>query len=141
MLGDYAKIINDSVTSAIDKRGVTDLALRLFELFFAQYPEAREYFKDTDIRTFAPQKFTTIAEFFVDTIEHPEFAKHHVSFEVYRHISYDVKDAEYYYTMVDVFQQVITEAMEDLSDADTQVWNEVATAMKSYLQHGARLYL
>ena len=111
-------------------------------MFFEIYPETQKYFEDTDIPSFAPRKFMIIADFFIDAVENPSFAEYHVAFEVYRHTPYGLTDKEYYFVLIDTFQTVIIEGVGDqTTDEMKEAWSDVGTAMKSYIQEGAELYL
>jgi len=144
MYEEQVKIIKQSLNDAREQKGNKALALRMFEIFFELLPEVADYFKDTDLDSFAELKFNTVAEFFVDMVESPGYAEDHVAFEVYRHISYDVHDKEYFFMLIESFKDVIVEALSvegNVSDDIRTTWNDVATAMKSHIQAGAEQYL
>ena len=139
---EYGQLIRKSISDAIAVKGKSELAVAMFDQFFAIYPETRNYFNETDIQSFAPNKFDYLTNFFIDTVDSPSFAEQHVAHEVDRHLNYDVKDPEYYFTLIEVFKDVILGALQGSSTEELEAaWSDVAMAMKSYIQEGAKEYL
>ncbi len=142
----YIDTIKNCIKIAEQQHSPKQLGITLFGQYFEKFPETREFFKESDVPTFAARKYQYIADFFIDTVEHPNYAEDHVSYEVDRRQVYGVKDPEYYYAIIDVFQNVILLACDQadkhsIRDEQRVIWNEVASAMKAHIRLGAGLYL
>ena len=137
----YTETIKSGIEKALSRHTPKQLGLKLFEQFFAIYPEAKSYFQASDVPSFAARKFQYLADFYIDTVEHPNYAEDHVSYEVDRHQVYGVADPEYYYALIDVFQDVILSSIDEQDAEVVGIWRDVATAMKAHIKLGADLYL
>lgn len=138
----YLHNIQQSFNKACEKEGQQVLAEKFFERFFATYPETQNYFSNTDISSFATKKLIYVYDFFVDVVAHPNFAEGKLAEEVIRHQGYGLKDAEYYFILIDCLADTVQKALgEDNNEAITEAWRDVATAFKAYIQQAADTYL
>lgn len=139
---DYLKILQVSFTKACEIKSKQILAEEFFERFFAAYPETQTYFAGTDIKSFAVKKLMYVYEFFIDVVAHPKFAEGMLAEEVIRHQGYGLKDAQYYFTLIDCLAATVQDALGDANNAEiSQAWEDVGTAFKAYIQEAAHTYL
>lgn len=137
-MSNYSKALTSSMTLAQSKQGAHTLALNFFEHFFSVYPETQSYFEGTNIDSFCERKLGIIFEFFIDTVEHPDFAEGKLIEEVIRHQMYGLNDQTYYVTLIDALHEVVRVACGDEWTEDYQnSWHDVGMAFKAHIQAGA----
>lgn len=142
MLDSHIDIIEQSVRRAYEKAGAESLAQHFFARFFAQYPETRQFFKDTHIPSFGPKKIRYISDFIIDTVKHPDYAATQIITEVMRHQVYGLKDKEYYYMLLDAFHESVKACLaEEWNDVTEECWSDVVLGIKSQIHEAANEFL
>lgn len=131
----HAKALGDSLKQAQLLRSRAELGLRMFDFFFERYPETKKIFSGTELESFAPLKFRLVSEFIVDAVKNHDYALYNMVSEIYRHRYFDVKDAEYYYGLMDACCRATQEALgSEWTPALQEYWQESLQAAKSVLQ-------
>ncbi|HEY9033126.1 MAG TPA: globin domain-containing protein [Pseudomonadales bacterium] len=126
--------IQQALMLAEQRQGIEMLSEAFFGHFFATYPETREYFRDTDIRKFGPEKFRIVSSFLLDIVRHPDFAEVELTDEVRRHLAYGLKDKAYYFALIDALEQSVREALQqDWEGEMAESWHDVTLAMKGVI--------
>lgn len=139
---DYLQNIQSSFNQAVAKEGMQSLAEKFFQRFFETCPETQIYFSNTDLSSFASKKLIYVYDFFVDVVAHPKFAEGKLAEEVIRHQGYGLKDAEYYFVLIDCLAATVQDVLaEDNNPEITEAWQDVGTAFKAYIQEAAQTYL
>lgn len=124
--------LKDSINKATMQHPTKILSVKMFEIFFERYPEAREYFKDYDLAKIGGRKFQQIAEAIVDTLEIPGSANHYIDEQVYRHlVMHNVRDKEYYFGLIDaVYETVKTTLNSQWNENYDEHWREAITGLR-----------
>lgn len=131
-----------SFNAACESYGKDALAERFFELFFEQFPEAKNFFKGTDAAYFSHRKIEIIYTFFIDVLKHQNYAEGKIAEEVIRHQMYGLNDKAYYIGLIDTLiiclQQVLGN---DWSDKSQEAWSDAAMVFKAHIAEAAAVYL
>jgi len=131
----HALAISESLKQAQKKRTRAELGLRMFYFFFERYPETKNIFANTELESFAPLKFRLVSEFILDSVKNPDYALYNMVSEIYRHRYFDVKDAEYYYGLMDACCSAVQETLaSEWTPAFEEYWQESLQAAKAVLQ-------
>ena len=134
--------LEESLKIATQRQPVTELASRLFNIFFEGHPEAADYFKDYDLEVLGPKKFRILAESIIDTLKYPDFAEGRLNEEVYRHMTHNLQDQEYYFAMIDALIACVKITLgDDWTAAYEEHWQESAAGMKHMIGLAAKDYL
>lgn len=133
-MGRYYETLKRSLEQAEAKESKAVLADRFFRHFFERFPETQEYFSETDISKFGPEKFTIISQFLLDMVRHPDFAEAELTDEVRRHLAYGLKDKDYYFALIDALEQTIRESFPgSWGEQQAESWHDVSLAMKGVI--------
>ncbi len=136
----HIKVIETSLAEAKKIDSIEAIADTMFELFFQQHPEATVYFKDYDLSKLASIKFNIIVATIIDTMKFPDFAENYISEEVYRHVIHDLRDKEYYFSLIDALIESLKLTLGDQwSDEIQAYWTEAASGMKHSIDRETRL--
>lgn len=124
--------LKDSISKATQQHSIDYLSEKMFAIFFEQYPEAREYFKDHNLSDLGEWKFQLIAEIIVDGLEYPRFANRYIDEEVYRHLrAHNLKDKEYYFGLIDaVYETVKTTLHSEWNENYDEYWRDAIAGMR-----------
>lgn len=126
-----SQVIESSLEQAEQAIGAQALAEDFFQRFFAQYPETRDYFSQTNISSFGPKKFRYISEFIVDIYRHPNYAEGNLSEEVLRHQMYGLVDKEYYFALLDALHLSVKQALDQRwSQEQEEAWSDANAALR-----------
>lgn len=142
MFQQHAISIKQSIAEATQKQSVDQLAQQMFDVFFTQYPEAQVYFADYNLDELAPRKFRLLTESLLDTLLYPDFAKDRLDEEVFRHLSHNLRDREYYFALLDALLHCIKTTLQDQwSDQYEEHWHDSMTGMKQMISLGVKNHL
>ena len=134
--------IRQSVAQATEQQTVDQLAQRMFAIFFQQYPEAATFFADYDLDELAPRKFRLLVDSLLDTLLYPDFARDRLDEEVFRHLTHNVQDREYYFGLLDALVCCIREnTAGQWPDQYQEHWHEAITGMKHMIDEGVKNHI
>lgn len=134
----HIELIEAALKRAEEKKGKQYLAEHYFELFFQNYPQTKEFFKNTDFPTYAPMKYRMICNFLLDSVKHPDFAEGELTDEVRRHFAFGLTDKEHFFAIVDTLEVLIREVLDDEWNDELAVcWDDVSKAMKAIIAEAA----
>ena len=135
----HYQTLRDSIAQATACSSRQALGLRMFELFFARFPEAQRYFEETYIPDFAAPKFKYVSDLILDAVRNPHYATYQMVSEVMRHNYLDVQDAPYFYTMVDCCQQAVADGLGPAWNPQLATcWEESTQAAKAVVQEAIK---
>lgn len=127
--------LRDSIAQATAASSRQAMGLRMFEVFFARFPEAQRHFDDTYIPDFAAPKFKYVSDVILDSVRNPYYATYQMVSEVMRHNYLDVQDAPYFYAMIDSCQQAVADALgSNWTPELSTCWDESTQAAKGIVQ-------
>lgn len=138
----HAISIEDSVKRAVSIKPVSELAGLMFAHFFTQHPEAQVFFQPYKLDELAPRKFRLLVETLLDTLNYPDFAEGRLNEEVYRHLTHNVRDREYYFALMDALALTVEQTLADQWNKQYQEhWREANSGMRHMIDLAAKEYL
>lgn len=131
MLDDHLELVEQSIASARELRPLSELADKMFELFFKAHPEADVFFEYFDLKEVGPFKFCKVGDALVDVLKFPDYSVTSISEEVYRHQVHEVTDKEYYFALADAYVGAIKWALADGWTAKHQeYWHDTVAGLR-----------
>lgn len=142
MFQQHITSIKKTVAQATEQLSVDQLAEQMFALFFQQYPEAQTYFADYDLSELAPRKFRLLVDSLLDTLAYPDFAQDRLDEEVFRHLTHNLRDREYYFGLLDALIHCLKANLaHQWSETDEEYWREAVTGMMHMIDEGVKNHI
>ena len=115
------------------------LGQKMFEIFFARFPETERIFANSDVESFAQVKFRLVSDFILDCVRNPEYALYTMASEIYRHDYLDVRDQDYFNAMIDACHEAVRQALGTGYTAElAELWDESTQTAKATIQEARR---
>ncbi|CAH0991640.1 hypothetical protein SIN8267_01749 [Sinobacterium norvegicum] len=126
-----AEIVDASIKRAKERCNANQLALQMMTTFFQHFPETAEIFAPFDLNKVSLIKFCKVGDALLDAVKHPDYSVTATEEELYRHLTYNVRDTGYYFGLIDAYVATIQTALgNEWTSAENEAWQDTVAGMR-----------